>query len=62
VAKDIISIITHGDKLTFTGSVAKIYTLNFSPHADGSALSTRRSQSPFRNFKEWLSAHRAVRL
>ena len=36
VAKDPVSIVIHGDELTFTNSGVKNYTISFSPRADGS--------------------------
>jgi hypothetical protein len=36
VAKDTVSIVIHGDELTFTNSRVKNYTISLSPRADGS--------------------------
>jgi hypothetical protein len=35
-AKDPVSVVVHGEMLTFTNSKAKDYTMTFAPRADGS--------------------------
>jgi hypothetical protein len=36
VAKDAVSIVIHGDRLTFTNNTVKGYAIGFSPRTDGS--------------------------
>lgn len=47
VAKDPVTIVIHGDELTFTDSRVQDYTMSFTPEADGSfeQLSTTGSDA-----------------